>query len=221
MKIRQKVIGCISIVGLTISLAACGQPNTSNSDNKDDKTLSDVLNGKEKRKIVMTERKGNTGDAEVRWAGYIGNGKVKIHPYTNMEGRFDWDDIDEVSNSKFKDILKKQDKNYEKLGSNKKLKIKEESAKITILTDDNKKAALTGLDFNAKGNKEDKFDQLDRGFGQTVEQHPDNWLEMKSDDENETILHVESKNGEKNLTNENIKKAKDKYDNINVIERNK
>lgn len=219
MRLGKKVIGCISILGLTVSLAACGEPNTSNTGENKDTTLSDVLNGKEKRKVAMTERKGNTGEPEVRWAGYIGDGKVQIHPYTNMEGRFNWDEIEDVDDSEFKDILKKYDKDYQKLGSNKKLNIKPEKAKITILTDDNKTAALTGLDFKAKGNKEDKFDQLDRGFGQTVEKHNDNWLEMKTDDENETVIHVESENDEKNLVNEDIKKVKDKYDNINVIER--
>lgn len=220
MNVKQKVIGCVSILGLTISLAGCGQSNTSNSDDKNDTTLSDVLNGKEKRKIVMTERKGNTGEPEVRWAGYIGKGKVEAHPYSNMEGRIIWDDLNDLNDAEYKKTLAKQDSKYQKVGSNKKLNIKNEKAKITILTDDNKKAAVTGLDYNAKGNKEDKFDQLDRGYGQTIEDHPKKWLEMKTEDENETVLHVESENNEKNLTNEDIKKAKDKYKNIKVIKRN-
>ncbi|MCD8845183.1 hypothetical protein [Staphylococcus gallinarum] len=222
MNLKQKVVGCISILGLTVSLAACGQPNTSESGDKGDTTLSDVLNGKEKRKIVMTERKGHTGDPQILWAGYIGDGKMEIHPYSNLGTEFHFDELANENDKEYKKTIKDRDKEYaNQTESNKKLDIKAVKAKTVLNTEDNKRADITGFDYKAKGNKEDKYDQLEYGFDTLIDKHPEKWMEMgSSGEDNEITLHVEAKNGEKNLNHENMKKVKDKYNNIRVVKRN-
>jgi uncharacterized lipoprotein YehR (DUF1307 family) len=218
MRLGKKVIGCISILGLTVSLAACGEPNTSNTGENKDTTLSDILNGKEERKIVLTERKGNTGDPQVLWAGYIGEGKMEVHPYSNLGTEFHFDEISKKDDKEYQKILKERDKEYKnQTDLNKKLDIKPVSAKTVLNTEDDKEAILTGFDFNAQGNEEDKYDQLEYGFDTVKEEHPKNWLEIESSGEdNEITLHVEAEDGEENITHENINKVKDKYDNIEV-----
>ncbi|MCG3400729.1 hypothetical protein [Staphylococcus massiliensis] len=62
----KKIVSALSIVGLTLTLGGCGQSNVSSSDEKDVTTLTDVLNGKEERKIVMTEKPDRADSPEIK-----------------------------------------------------------------------------------------------------------------------------------------------------------
>ena len=59
--LKKAVMGC-SIVGLTLTLGACGQKESGKTT-----TMADILNGKEERKIVMTYDHGNGESPSVQW----------------------------------------------------------------------------------------------------------------------------------------------------------
>lgn len=82
MKVLKKAAVGLSIVGLTLSLGACDQDNSSNDKGKTT-TMAEILNDKQERKIAMTYDYGNGESPDVQWAGTIGNGKVEIYPYSN------------------------------------------------------------------------------------------------------------------------------------------
>ncbi|MCG3400730.1 hypothetical protein [Staphylococcus massiliensis] len=97
--------------------------------------------------------------------------------------------------------------------------IKPVEAKTLINTEDQKTAKLVGFSFDATGNKYDKEGMLSPGYEQVNRQHSDKWLSIQTTGEDvPRVLHVEAKNGEENLALEDVKKVKDKYDNVKVID---
>ena len=218
------MIGILATVSLTFTLGACGQ-KSSTSDDAGEKTttMSDILNGKEERKIVMTKDTRSYDSADVEWAGTIGKGKVNIRPYMNMQG-FEFNDLRGKSMSEFKKILNEKDKEYKKLKNNKKLKnkIKTQKAKIYLQSSPEKNTAdYLVIDYKAPYYTEDEnYTMTEMGLSEINTKHNKNWLSIQTQatsKEIPEIVYVEAKNGEKNLAMEDIKKAKKNYKNVEVV----
>ncbi|MFW3510619.1 hypothetical protein ACN9UY_12700 [Staphylococcus caprae] len=220
MKALKKAVIGFSIVGLTFSLGACGQKESSN-DNGKTTTMAKVLNDKQERKIVMTHDTNTYDSPDIKWAGTIGNGKMEIHPYNNLDG-FEFNDVKDENMKEYKKTLKEKDKEYSKK-KGKSLDIKPEKAKIYYKASDIKKPGSLIFDYNAQAyNKEEKFSMINRGFSEIVKDHPKNWLGIKTKDTSkkgwtQDYVYVEIKNGEKQLQKDDLKSAMKEYNNVERI----
>lgn len=220
MKVLKKAAMGISIVGLTFSLGACGQDNSS-SDGGKTTTMADILNGKQERKIVMLHDTETYDSPDVKWAGTIGNGKMEVHPYQNLDG-FEFNDVKNKNMKEYKKILKEKDKEYsEKKG--KSLNIKPEKATLFYKASDINKPDSLIFDYNAQAyNENEEYSMINRGFSVIVKDNPKNWLGIRTEDTSkkgwtQDYVYVESKNNEKQLKKDDLKKAMKKYDNVERI----
>lgn len=213
--LKKAVMGC-SIVGLTLTLGACGQKESGKTT-----TMADILNGKEERKIVMTHDSGTYDSPDIQWAGTIGNGKMEIHPYNNLE-KFEFNDIKDESMDNYKKILDEKDKEYSKK-EGKKLNIKPVKAKLYYKASDIEKPGSLIFDYDAQAYSEDeKFSMVNRGFSVIVKDHPKKWLSIRSKDtsgkgKKQDYVYVEAKGDEDNLEKDNLKEVKKQYDNVERI----
>ncbi|MCM5673036.1 hypothetical protein [Staphylococcus hominis] len=226
MKVLKKAAVGLSIVGLTLSLGACDQDNSSNDKGKTT-TMAEILNDKQERKIAMTYDYGNGESPDVQWAGTIGNGKVEIYPYSNYNKdnqSFEFHEIKDENMKEYKETLKEKSKDYaEQKG--KTLNIKPEKAKLIYQTNEgNNKAQSVGLFYNAKAYDDDERHLMrNKAYSVIEEDHPKNWLEIRTKDNSKkgwTQYHmlVESKNNEKNIELENLEDVEKKYDNYKILE---
>ncbi|MDU4468603.1 MAG: hypothetical protein E7I99_10070, partial [Streptococcus mitis] len=206
--------------GLTFSLGACGQDNSS-SDGGKTTTMADILNGKQERKIVMLHDTETYDSPDVKWAGTIGNGKMEVHPYQNLDG-FEFNDVKNKNMKEYKKILKEKDKEYsEKKG--KSLNIKPEKATLFYKASDINKPDSLIFDYNAQAyNENEEYSMINRGFSVIVKDNPKNWLGIRTEDTSkkgwtQDYVYVESKNNEKQLKKDDLKKAMKKYDNVERI----
>lgn len=220
MKVLKKAAMGLSIVGLTFSLGACGQDN-SPSDGGKTTTMADILNGKQERKIVMLHDTETYDSPDVKWAGTIGNGKMEVHPYQNLDG-FEFNDVKNKNMKEYKKILKEKDKEYsEKKG--KSLNIKPEKATLFYKASDINKPDSLIFDYNAQAyNENEEYSMINRGFSVIVKDNPKNWLGIRTEDTSkkgwtQDYVYVESKNNEKQLKKDDLKKAMKKYDNVERI----
>lgn len=220
MKVLKKAAMGLSIVGLTFSLGACGQDNSS-SDAGKTTTMADILNGKQERKIVMLHDTETYDSPDVKWAGTIGNGKMEVHPYQNLDG-FEFNDVKNKNMKEYKKILKEKDKEYsEKKG--KSLNIKPEKATLFYKASDINKPDSLIFDYNAQAyNENEEYSMINRGFSVIVKDNPKNWLGIRTEDTSkkgwtQDYVYVESKNNEKQLKKDDLKKAMKKYDNVERI----
>ncbi|MDU4493607.1 MAG: hypothetical protein E7J02_08850 [Staphylococcus warneri] len=220
MKVLKKAAMGLSIVGLTFSLGACGQDNSS-SDGGKTTTMADILNGKQERKIVMLHDTETYDSPDVKWAGTIGNGKMEVHPYQNLDG-FEFNDVKNKNMKEYKKILKEKDKEYsEKKG--KSLNIKPEKATLFYKASDINKPDSLIFDYNAQAyNENEEYSMINRGFSVIVKDNPKNWLGIRTEDTSkkgwtQDYVYVESKNNEKQLKKDDLKKAMKKYDNVERI----
>lgn len=220
MKVLKKAAMGLSIVGLTFSLGACGQDNSS-SDGGKTTTMAEILNGKQERKIVMLHDTETYDSPDVKWAGTIGNGKMEVHPYQNLDG-FEFNDVKNKNMKEYKKILKEKDKEYsEKKG--KSLNIKPEKATLFYKASDINKPDSLIFDYNAQAyNENEEYSMINRGFSVIVKDNPKNWLGIRTEDTSkkgwtQDYVYVESKNNEKQLKKDDLKKAMKKYDNVERI----
>lgn len=220
MKVLKKAAMGLSIVGLTFSLGACGQDNSS-SDGGKTTTMADILNGKQERKIVMLHDTETYDSPDVKWAGTIGNGKMEVHPYQNLDG-FEFNDVKNKNMKEYKKILKEKDKEYsEKKG--KSLNIKPEKATLFYKASDINKPDSLIFDYNAQAyNENEEYSMINRGFSVIVKDNPKNWLGIRTEDTSkkgwtQDYVYVESKNNEKQLKKDDLKKVMKKYDNVERI----
>ena len=63
--------------------------------------MAKVLNDKQERKIVMTHDTNTYDSPDIKWAGTIGNGKMEIHPYNNLDG-FEFNDVKDENMQEYK-----------------------------------------------------------------------------------------------------------------------
>ncbi|EHT3670496.1 hypothetical protein KXP69_002267 [Staphylococcus pseudintermedius] len=227
MKCLKKLAMGASIVGLTLTLGACGQDQSS-KDKEKTVTMAEILNGKQERKIVMTYDRGHGQSPDVQWAGTIGNGKVEIYPYSHYNNdleSFEFNEIKDKSMKDYKKILKQRTKEYSNQ-KERKLNIKPEKARLLYRpNDEGDKAEYIGLDYNAKAyDDKEEFLMKNKAYKVIVKDHPKQWLEIRTKDESgkgwtQYHMHIEAKDGEKNLRKENLEEVKKKYDNIKILER--
>ncbi|HDZ6149812.1 TPA: hypothetical protein RTV06_002754 [Staphylococcus aureus] len=226
MKALKKAVIGFSIVGLTFSLGACGQKNSSN-DNGKTTTMAKVLNDKQERKIAMTYDHGNGDSPAIQWAGTIGNGKVEIHPYSHYSYKNTAFEFNEIKNENMKDYkktLSQRSKEYSKQ-KEKKLSIKPEKAKLIYgQSGKNETPEYVGLFYNAKSyDREEKRLMRNMEYSVIEKNHPKNWLEIRTKDKSgkgwtQYHMWVEAKGNEKNLQLENLKDVKKNYDNYTIIQ---
>lgn len=230
MKIIKKGALIIATLGLTASLTACGNQGedtkTTSSKEKNEPTITDILNSDKERMVVMTEDTGNTDSPQVRWAGVIGKGKLEAHPYVNKDD-LAFEDLNNLSMKEFKDTLKEQDKDYEEYGDNKKLNISPRKASTELETENSEKAKKIRLDINDKGlgNKQDIAAIVGAKYSKIPESQPEGWLSMQTKDAEDIsgqpitpfVLNIKAAKDEKQLSFENVDKAKKEYDNVKVI----
>lgn len=225
---KKKGFIYVTFLIMILVLSACGQDKTKESDSENTKkevTLSDVLNDKQERKIVMTHDSEVYDSPDVMYAGTIGKGKVEIHPYTNFQD-FEFNQLKDLSMNDYKEVLAEKDAEYKRYGdnANKNLDIKPVDAKVKLLKpeDNEKRAKIVGLDYDAQYyTDDDKFDMLLRGYEESKSNSPKGWLTLEAyskDQKNPYVLNIEAKNGETNLKLENIDEAKKKYKNVKVVE---
>ena len=230
MKIIKKGALIIATLGLTASLTACGNQGedtkTTSSKEKNEPTITDILNSDKERMVVMTEDTGNTDSPQVRWAGVIGKGKLEAHPYVNKDD-LAFEDLNNLSMKEFKDTLKEQDKDYEEYGDNKKLNISPRKASTELETENSEKAKKIRLDINDKGlgNKQDIAAIVGAKYSKIPDSQPEGWLSMQTKDAEDIsgqtitpfVLNIKAAKDEKQLSFENVDKAKKEYDNVKVI----
>ena len=183
--------------------------------------MADILNGKQERKIVMLHDTETYDSPDVKWAGTIGNGKMEVHPYQNLDG-FEFNDVKNKNMKEYKKILKEKDKEYsEKKG--KSLNIKPEKATLFYKASDINKPDSLIFDYNAQAyNENEEYSMINRGFSVIVKDNPKNWLGIRTEDTSkkgwtQDYVYVESKNNEKQLKKDDLKKAMKKYDNVERI----
>ncbi|MGJ8462409.1 hypothetical protein ACSGFZ_03765 [Staphylococcus haemolyticus] len=226
MKLMKKAALGLSVIGLSVTLGACGQENTSN-DGEKTTTMAQVLNGKEERKIAMTYDDGHGNSPTIQWAGTIGNGKVNIHPYSyynkDLED-FEFNEIKDENMKDYKALLNKKSDEYSKQ-KGKKLDIKPEKAKLIYgQKDENEKAEYVGLFYDAKAyDREEKRLMRNMEYSVIEKDHPKEWLEIRTKDKSGkgwTQYHmlVEAKGNEKNIELENLKDVEKNYDNYTIIQ---
>ncbi|MCI2910942.1 hypothetical protein [Staphylococcus hominis] len=225
MKVLKKAAVGLSIVGLTLSLGACSQDDSSQDDSSNGKgkttTMAEILNDKQERKIVMTHDTNTYDSPDIEWAGTIGNGKMEIHPYKNLD-KFEFNDIKNENMKDYKEILKEKDKEYsEKKG--KTLNIKPEKATLYYKASNIEKPGSLIFDYNAQAySKEEKFSMINRGFSVIVKDNPKNWLGIRTKDTSkkgwtQDYVYVEAKNNETSLKKDDLKSAMKKYNNVERI----
>ncbi|HDG8789436.1 TPA: hypothetical protein PBT65_001737 [Staphylococcus aureus] len=226
MKLMKKATLGLSVIGLSLTLGACGHNNDSEDDGKTT-TMAQVLNGKEERKIAMTYDDGHGNSPTIQWAGTIGNGKVNIHPYSHYNKELKDFEFNEIKNENMKDykaLLKKRSDEYSEQ-KGKKLDIKPEKAKLIYQTHgDSSKADSVGLFYNAKAyDEEEKHLMRNKAYSVVEKNHPKKWLEIRTKDTSgkgwtQYHMWVEAKENEENLELENLKEVEKKYDNYKILE---
>ncbi|PTH39429.1 hypothetical protein [Staphylococcus capitis] len=226
MKLMKKATLGLSVIGLSLTLGACGNNNDSKDDGKTT-TMAQVLNGKEERKIAMTYDDGHGNSPTIQWAGTIGNGKVNIHPYSYYNKELKDFEFNEIKNENMKDykaLLKKRSDEYSEQ-KGKKLDIKPEKAKLIYGQEDEaEKAKYVGLFYNAKAyDREEKRLMRNMEYSVVEKNHPENWLEIRTKDKSgkgwtQYHMWVEAKGNEKNLELENLKDVEKNYDNYHIIQ---
>lgn len=220
MKCLKKLAMGASIVGLTLTLGACGQDQSS-KDKEKTVTMAEILNDKQERKIVSTHDTETYDSPDIVWAGTIGKGKMEIHPYSHLHG-FEFNDIKNKSMKEYKSILAEKDKEYsEKKG--KTLNIKPEKATLYYLASDIKNPGSVVFDYDAKSYDDgEEYSMINKGFSVIEKKHPKDWLCIRSKDTSkkgwiQDYVYVEAKNGETNLRKDDLEKAMKKYDNVKRI----
>ncbi|WP_341775904.1 hypothetical protein [Staphylococcus hyicus] len=224
---KKKTFIYVTFLIMIIVLSACGQDKTKESSSENTKkevTLSDVLNGKQERKIIMTHDSEVYDSPDVMWAGTIGKGKVEIHPYYHLE-KFEFNDIKDVSMKDYKDILKEKDKEYAAFPSNKnkKLNIKPVPAKTVLIKDRENpdKVKGIGLDYDAQYySGEDEYEMLTRAYTETSKSEDKNWLTLtayEKDKKKPYVINVEAKDDEYKFKFEDLDKVTKKYNNLIVM----
>ncbi|MCA1235781.1 hypothetical protein [Staphylococcus aureus] len=215
--LKKKTIG-FSAMTLVLLLSGC-QSNDSGKEKTT--TMAEILNGKEERKIVMTHDTQTYDSPDIYWAGTIGNGKMEIHPYKNLD-KFEFNDVKNISMKEYKKLLSEKDREYSKK-KGKKLDIYPVKAKIYYKAKDIENPRSLIFDYDAKFySDEEKFSMINKGFSVIEKDHPDDWLCIRTRDESgkgwtNDYVYVEAKNGEKNLVKDDLKKAMQKYDNVKRI----
>lgn len=234
MKIIKKGALIIATLGLTASLTACGNQGedtkTTSSKEKNEPTITDILNSDKERMVVMTEDTGNTDSPQVRWAGVIGKGKIDAHPYYYKDD-LEFNDFKNLSISEFKDRLKEEDKTYKSLdddGNKKEIKYGPRKAGTKLASINGEKTAdKVGFDINRDklGNEEDENAIAGPKYSKIPESQTEGWLSMQTKDAEDIsgqpitpfVLNIKAANDEKQLSFENVDKAKKEYDNVKVI----
>ncbi|EVX44279.1 hypothetical protein U271_01841 [Staphylococcus aureus F70893] len=220
--LKKKTIG-FSAMTLVLLLSGC---QSKDSGKEKTTTMAEILNGKEERKIVMTYDQGNGLSPTIQWAGTIKNGEVEIYPYSNylhQQQTFDFNEIKDKNSQEYRKILNQKTKEYSKQ-KGKTLNIKPEKAKLYYRSNKKgDKAEEIILHYKAKAySKKEKYLMANEEYSVIENKHPQNWLEIRTKDKSgkgwtQYHLFIEAKNGEKNLTKENLKEVTKKYNNVEVL----
>ncbi|WP_251522132.1 hypothetical protein [Staphylococcus sp. Marseille-Q6910] len=224
---KKKVIGILATVSLTFTLGACGQQNNVGDNNKQNSTtMSDILNSKSDREIVMVNESTDSESPKISWAGTIGKGKIDLHPYevgSFKDGKdFTFDSVKNLNLKEFKEKLKEQDNNYQESDSNGndiKIQTGKVNGKIILHSADGKETQSINLDFNTKnrGSVEDKDAMVNPEFSE-IKGKQEGWLAMSTNQEEDpSTIMIKAKKDEKSLDFENVKKAKKEYKNVEVV----
>ncbi len=228
MKSFKKGSLYLFITCLIFILVACGS-NDENKKDKDEPTtikLSDILNSKEERQIVMTEETDNTESPQIRWAGVIGNGKLEIHPYAAKRD-FEFDEIKELKLADYKEYLQSEDEDYSSYYGNKKLNIKPEKAGLLVGYDKTNKTRGLMFDVKSEGNfeKDIKYAQ-NYAYIDTSGPKPEGWMTIQTEESRDLndeittpyVLHIKKKSDNELLKIEDKEKDKDEYNNVKFID---
>ena len=217
MKIIKRLMAGVVAISLTVALSGCGNSEPSGI------AVSDALNAKEMLPIIAT----NSSNDEIKWAGYIGKGKIKALYLEGSQTSTSYRELKKYSNEDFDEALKSFSS------------IRDGDGKVVKKEKFITKKAETILTPNEDGDKTDhvSFNFLDKNKGidhtflkqlieedvysSTVEKNPDSeWSVIKAqtdeDDSSEgDALHIKtSKNY--GIKMENPEKYTEKYDNVEI-----
>lgn len=237
MKVMKKSALVVAALSLTVGLSACGNQGedtkSTSSKEKNEPTITDILNSDKERMIVMTEDTGNTESPQVRWAGVIGKGKLDAHPYYYKDD-LELDDFKNMSMKEFKDRLKEEDESYKSLdddGKEKEIKYGPRKAGTKVVSENGEnKAEKIAFDINRDklGNEEDENAIAGPKYSKIPESKTDGWLSMQTKDAEDIsgqpitpfVLNIKAGKNEEKLSFENVKKAEKEYDNVKVVKSN-
>lgn len=228
MKSFKKGLLYFFMTSLVFVLVACGSNKDEKTGSKNEPkvvTLSDILNGKDERQIVMTTDTDNTKSPQIKWAGIIGNGKLEIHPYANKDN-FEFDEIKDLKLSDYKQYLKSEDEDYTDYGENEELNIKPEKADLLVGYDKAKKTTGLMYDVKSEGNEKDQKAAHNYAYIDTTGPHQDGWMSIQTaearDISNEImtpfVMHVKKKSDNEILKIEDKEKDENKYKNVRFID---
>lgn len=234
MKVYKKTAFLLIIAALAIVLVACG------GNNKDDKKtekqkqnntvhIADILNGKENRQIIVAEKTDNTETPQVRWAGFIGNGKLDAHPYYQND-ELEISQIRNLNKKDFNTVIKSEDQNYktyDKDGNKLEISYGERKASLDFKLNDSNdvRGFLFDINTNKLGNDNDKASVV--GLFYAVPKNKDNgWLVMETEEKTDINgdvitpkrLYIKAKKGEERIDISNAEKYTKKYDNVKITE---
>ena len=223
MKVYKNALFLLFIAALTVTLVACGGKDKVENKEKDI-TMSDILNEKGSREIILTEETDNTNSPQVKWAGTIGNGKMEIHPYANKSD-LEFNDLKNLDSKEYKRKLNTQDKDYEEYGENEELNIHPRNTDLLIGYDNEDKIKGIMFDTQLLGNKADKNLIKNYIFSNIKNSNDDEWLKIQtpkatdiSDQEiTPYVLNIKKKDKAEKLSFENKKEYQDKYKNVRFI----
>lgn len=232
MKVYKNALFLLFISALTITLVACG--NNKNEDSKNKKQnntvhIAEILNGKQERQIIMAEETDNTETPQVRWAGFIGNGKVDAHPYYQNDD-LEFSELAFLTNKEFKIVLDDEDNNYVTADDNgKELKIEYGKRKTTLDykldNTNNEKGFMFDLNDNKLGNDNDKASITGPLYG-TPKTKDHGWLVIETNEQedingdviNPQRLYIKANKGEGKIDISDVEKYAKKYDNVKITE---
>lgn len=96
MKIIKRLMAGVAAISLTVALSGCGNSEPSGI------AVSDALNAKEMLPIIAT----NSSDDSIKWAGFIGKGKIKAIYLNGSYSDVSYRELKKYNNEDFEDAIK-------------------------------------------------------------------------------------------------------------------
>lgn len=217
MKIIKRLMAGVAAISLTVALSGCGNSEPSGI------AVSDVLNAKEMLPIIAT----NSSDDSIKWAGFIGKGKIKAIYLNGSYSDVSYRELKKYNNEDFEDAIKSLGVIHNDDGKvvRKEKLITKKAETILTPNEDGDKTDYVSFNFLDK-NKDIEHTALkdlinEDTYSSIVEKNPESeWSVIKAPtDEDDTsegdALHIKtSKNY--GIKMENPEKYTEKYDNVEI-----
>lgn len=217
MKIIKRLMAGVAAISLTVALSGCGNSEPSGI------AVSDALNAKEMLPIIAT----NSSDDSIKWAGFIGKGKIKAIYLNGSYSDVSYRELKKYNNEDFEDAIKSLGVIHNDDGKvvRKEKLITKKAETILTPNEDGDKTDYVSFNFLDK-NKDIEHTALkdlinEDTYSSIVEKNPESeWSVIKAPtDEDDTsegdALHIKtSKNY--GIKMEDPEKYTEKYDNAEI-----